>query len=1069
MFRAEDTLAGLKPFQRDTVEYVFDRFFGQDPVDRFLVADEVGLGKTMVARGVIAKLIERHLHEAGRRIDIVYICSNQAIAKQNFSKLTIVGRESKAVTDRITTLPLHVRGLDKPLDGFDRGINIIPITPTTSLDLRSSIGRVDERALLWWLLTDDSLIGMKAMRLTGARRLFQPPVQHLESFEWSRKAINRKSIDGALWTRFIEHVDGATEAPDIRDELRELADAFRSERRLWIAPWRDRRIALVARLRRILAASCVHALEPDLVILDEFQRFPRLLDPSEPTGELAEQLFGYPDCKALLLSATPYRMFSRAHELDDEHYSDFMTTTRFLQANDKRSAELITAMGRYRSALRRSADAGSQAVITARDEIRDELTRVMCRTERLGAAGDRNGMLDVAPDHQLAACLAPSDLQGYAELEHVARSLGTRDVVEFWKSAPYALNLMDDYALSNAFEEQARSDERLPVTHRLDADTVRAYEAIDPGNARLRGLLERLDAEAAWKCLWLPPSLPYYAPGRPFNEVSLATKRLIFSSWKVVPKAIASLTSYHIDRQMLTHLGHTIENSQDGRKSLGQPLQWRAGGAMTEVLLTTPGRELARITDPLVLAAERARSEGLASRERLLLDAERNVKAAVRGIDLPDRHGRPDFAWYVVAMLRLDEAAHPGSVRNWLRGDALGAQEDHRVWSRHIGRLTAALNSNAQLGAVPPDLEQVLAYVGFAGAGACSLRAFQRLETDAPHAALSAHALRVANALRLMFNLPEAVITVRSFATRRARIQTTDDEVYWRAALDYCVAGNLQATLDEYLHVLSDWVGGADTPRKLQAITETAAEAIGINAASLPARNITSDGRVLDETIAFRSRFAVRLDKGQGEDQQSVQRVDTVRKAFNSPFWPFVLASTSIGQEGLDFHLYSHAVVHWNLPYNPVDLEQREGRVHRFKNHAVRRNLAAAQRDIAIAAAPGDPWRAMFDGAPEGNGGLEPYWVFRGDARIERHVPAEPLSIDRHRLKELVRLMGIYRLAFGQPRQDELLAALGAMGDDWQDLIIDLAPPAWQEDVRLRETSVSPSSCRWGAPTFPWP
>ena len=52
-----------------------------------------------------------------------------------------------------------------------------------------------------------------------------------------------------------------------------------------------------------------------------------------------------------------------------------------------------------------------------------------------------------------------------------------------------------------------------------------------------------------------------------------------------------------------------------------------------------------------------------------------------------------------------------------------------------------------------------------------------------------------------------------------------------------------------------------------------------------------------------------------------------LRRAFNSPFWPFVLTSTSVGQEGLDFHLYCHAVVHWNLPSNPVDLEQREGRV----------------------------------------------------------------------------------------------------------------------------------------------
>ena len=64
-------------------------------------------------------------------------------------------------------------------------------------------------------------------------------------------------------------------------------------------------------------------------------------------------------------------------------------------------------------------------------------------------------------------------------------------------------------------------------------------------------------------------------------------------------------------------------------------------------------------------------------------------------------------------------------------------------------------------------------------------------------------------------------------------------------------------------------------------------------------------------------------------------------EAFNSPSRPFALASTSIGQEGQDFHPWCHAIVHWNLPGNPVDLEQRDGRVHRYEGHAVRRNVAA--------------------------------------------------------------------------------------------------------------------------------
>jgi hypothetical protein len=47
------------------------------------------------------------------------------------------------------------------------------------------------------------------------------------------------------------------------------------------------------------------------------------------------------------------------------------------------------------------------------------------------------------------------------------------------------------------------------------------------------------------------------------------------------------------------------------------------------------------------------------------------------------------------------------------------------------------------------------------------------------------------------------------------------------------------------------------------------------------------------------------------------QRALCVRRS-NSPLWPFVLATTSVGQEGLDFQQHCHAVVHWNLPSNPV-------------------------------------------------------------------------------------------------------------------------------------------------------
>ena len=77
-----------------------------------------------------------------------------------------------------------------------------------------------------------------------------------------------------------------------------------------------------------------------------------------------------------------------------------------------------------------------------------------------------------------------------------------------------------------------------------------------------------------------------------------------------------------------------------------------------------------------------------------------------------------------------------------------------------------------------------------------------------------------------------------------------------------------------------------------------------------------------------------------GDNSKVVMRKENIRNAFNSPMRPFVLATTSIGQEGLDFHNYCCVIMHWNLPSNPIDLEQREGRINRFKCLAIRQNVA---------------------------------------------------------------------------------------------------------------------------------
>ena len=201
-------------------------------------------------------------------------------------------------------------------------------------------------------------------------------------------------------------------------------------------------------------------------------------------------------------------------------------------------------------------------------------------------------------------------------------------------------------------------------------------------------------------------------------------------------------------------------------------------------------------------------------------------------------------------------------------------------------------------------------------------------------------------------------------------------------------------------------------------------EALAVTTASYPidtASSFCSNGK----KMSMRSHFAAGFYQT-GNDEKTGQRKENLRNAFNSPFRPFVLATTSIGQEGLDFHGYARKVVHWNLPHNPIDLEQREGRINRFKCLAIRQNLANQYKDAYFEK---DIWAEMFEMADRNKGAdssdLVPYWCLPdGEIKIERIALMYPLSRDEAAYRRLIKILSLYRVTMGQTRQEELLEYL---------------------------------------------
>jgi hypothetical protein len=553
----------------------------------------------------------------------------------------------------------------------------------------------------------------------------------------------------------------------------------------------------------------------------------------------------------------------------------------------------------------------------------------------------------------------------------------------------------------------------------------------------------------AWKTLWIPPSLPYYQPEEPFLSVwnSNFTKRLVFSTWKVVPKVIAIMLSYEVERRMNAK---DARNTADARKKRRPLLRFAISEGretgMPILSIIYPCSTFAYCCDPLqYYSGLNTVDEKLPSVSDVIKNTKTQIEKLCSELNIPETPGVVDESWYWAVPILLDEIngkkdsqlfdpriSDKWSCRDEIDEDTTQDEEDKDTsFEQHIKRVRDLINryrdGNLKLGKKPDDLIDVLSLLAIAGPATCALRALSRCYSRDPelmnNQIIWLNAAQVGYAFIGMFNSPDITAMLRGL---------DGTEPYWLRVIEYCTKGCLQSMLDEYLHILRESLGLIDKldEESIKTITTAMRESMSLRTASLSVDSI--DNTTLQKKGRFESfgrvHFAVRFGDEKGDDGNIVTRSDQVRNSFNSPFWPFVLATTSIGQEGLDFHQYCHAVVHWNLPSNPVDLEQREGRIHRYKNHAVRKNVAKKYAPLIRNEFKGDLWEEMFLCAEKEYGekfdDIVPYWVLQGDSYIERHIPALPLSREIDKSILLKRSLVAYRMVFGQTRQQDIVEYL---------------------------------------------
>jgi len=1052
---------GLKDFQKLSVDYIFNRLYmDADQVNRFLLADEVGLGKTLVAKGIIAKSLD-YLWDKIERLDIIYICSNSDIARQNIGRLKLT-KEGLPLASRITLLPEKLKELNQ------NKLNFISLTPGTSFNLRSSTGKIRERALIYSILRDawgfkDDIGPLNMMQCSAYRKNWR------EYVEWYLLEEGPQ-LDEELVQGFI---DALQKKPDLKREFFKLARFYRADEEQDM-PWRERN-NLIGELRFTLATSCIQALKPDIIILDEFQRFKYLLDDQDPMSKLAQHLFNYQDfsktvnTKILLLSATPYKMYTMYHENEeDDHYKDFLRTLRFLYNSEAKTAEVKKLLHDYRYYLYSPDPHNSLQLKKVKEEIESRLRRVMVRTERLAVSDDRNGMVK----NCYSKCnLETNDLIGFNVFDNVCRALGVGDHLEFWKSSPFLINLMDDYSLKRKLRAKLEEPDHYDLLEKhiqgpeglLRWSAINKYKNIDYENPKLRNII-RQNVDKGWQLLWTPPSLLYYQPGGKFSgqEAKEFTKMLVFSSWKVVPKAVAALCSYEAERRAITEYNQDLKYDELNQK-IAPLLQFtHSEGRLTgmpALALLYPCLTLAKNIDPLKIALEH---DNQLTREEMFEVVKQKVaglfNACVVKENYPDT-GPFDEKWYWAALALLDRNYNMNVVEAWLNEQGKNAfsrvldskqkSETESRFYEHVEEFTGFFNCQEEPGRIPEDLIDVLAKLALASPAVIALRGLDRKVKSISNNGCLFAAAKIAAGFRSLFNLPVSISIVRE---RKQRVP------YWESVLDYSLDGNLQAVLDEYIHVLYESIGlkaRDDDQVVIKSIRDAVHSAVSLRTTRAEFDDFKTNKQkrlISREAKNIRCRYALRREESITEEGE-VTREEQVRGAFNSPFRPFIIVTTSIGQEGLDFHQYCHAICHWNLPSNPVDFEQREGRIHRYKGHVIRKNLAEhyGLDGLRKAELP-DPWdnlfnKAVLDREPTGND-LVPYWHFKkgnNGSNIERHLPVLPMSRDVNRIEALKRGLVLYRMVFGQPRQEDLMNFLRGIMDDERmeemlNLKIDLEP-----------------------------
>ena len=996
----------IKPFQQATIDAAV-RALSSNGSRRFLVADEVGLGKTIVASGIIQELAAQHRKGP---FCVLYVCSNLAIARQNMSALlSFLDKQARdeaiGTIDRPSLLPTRERPKHPKFQVFQ-------LTPDTAIPTRKGQrrdGRMEERALALVLI-----------------RLIAPTVSKWGLF----RAFKRNAGDSfKLWVRHYQAraderngLGGGEFRAQFRDALRTMLGVaegghlppvlsqFLQERN-----YQD----LVAAARTALAVAALRDIGPHLVIFDEFQRFRDLTDDPGPAaendsadlrGRAAERVMeairgdAGPGAPALLLlSATPYTPYRSRHERraaglnGHDQSDDFFNLISFLAATDEVAKQAKQRFAELREELHRGAIDSEQAM-ALRAGLTQMLIPLMSRTERTSI--QLKGACGSSVTELIEKELSPSDLHEFRDMHDCFREQDHDWIVPLWQSVPLPMQTLGSRYTS------WREKKKMPAVVEFSKDSRDGYKK--PAHwphPRVRALMGVAPA-TSMLMPWSRPSLQWWplAGGWKPDHGAVGEERddklLVFSRYRAVPAAVSGLLSYTVEQSLASGV------RDGGLRYESMSRHWlKPSSALLELFHPSP---LLASIEPLQAQI------GKLARMRDTVRSQLHQRLVVLGIKVVSRHKRHRRSWELLPALEAMAGLWEESSKAWETvGD--GSDDDSTgLLAEAVGRWNKA--AEQRVTEISKQELHELAALAMEAPGVVLMRALQRHWPEST-VALPGIVNCAWNGLRNYLNRPWFVSALSSRKSER----------YPAAIRRAVVDGGLESVLDEHFWYLSQKPASSLS----EALSELHA-ALHLRDSNVTFHEPANAGG--DHPFSIRCHVAVPLTEGkipdhmgQQGDKEKPLRPDEVRRAFNSPFWPKVLVTTSIGQEGLDLHPWCSALAHWDLATGPVALEQREGRITRFAGLSVRRAIARQmQSQLGDGESTSSPWIRLAQLAEdqlEDESGLAPWWTV-DNATCKSYVLSAITSEQGIHLDALNQERALYRLVLGMPNQNDLMSAL---------------------------------------------